>query len=592
MLPANVRAIWLTARRAGLQRSLQRLQRMARLRIVDPYWGERLYPKPMLTGDKPATLTESQSELLQRLAVMRAESHLGAQWNQVNDTLQLLNQAPFSLQPPVEWQARPVPDLLWAFQLHGWDWAWPALCDEEGRHGFLALWQDWLHQVPMGRGVAWEPYPTSRRLIAWSAAWHFLERDPQLAAAIGQQAAFLADHLERDLDNNHLVANAKALAWVGLLLPHLPNATQWRQRGLECLWQTLESQVRNDGSHFENSSGYHMAVWLDGLETALLAGASGEWVPETAWQALEKMGDFALALRRPDGRLPMLNDSIEDEPVPAESLFALAADAFDRSDLAWAAGHPEAKAPQQQSVAFPDAGYAILRAGVLPHQLYLLFDAGSLGPLHCPGHGHADALSFELWSGEQALIIDPGTYQYPAGQWRDYFRSTAAHSTATVDGQNQSVFAGPFRVADMARAQLTAATLAEGALEVAGEHDGYMRLADPVVHQRRLRVHGAEYITITDSFIGEGEHDVVLHFHLTPCTVEQRDVSSAQAIFPGDVRLDVNVSSSVKGTLLTEEGWLSRSWYEKEPTPVLAYRVRVKLPTKITTHLVIKRNKT
>ncbi|MEZ4662519.1 MAG: heparinase II/III family protein [Caldilineaceae bacterium] len=338
---------------------------MTRLRIVDPYWGARLYPRPVLNGDKPARLTEDQRALLLRLAVMRADSHVGAQWDQVDDTVCLLNQASFPLQPPVNWQARPVPDLLWAFQLHGWDWAWPALCDEEGRHSLLALWQDWLDQIPIGRGVAWEPYPTSRRLIVWSAAWHFVGRDPNLAAAIGQQAAFLADHLERDLDNNHLVANAKALAWVGLLLPNLSNASKWRKAGLAYLWQTLESQVRNDGSHCENSTGYHMAVWLDGLETALLAGASGEWVPETAWQTLEKMGDFALALRRPDGRLPMLNDAVEDEPAPAASLFALAADAFDRSDLAWAAGHPDAKPPQQQSVAFADAGYVILRQA--PH---------------------------------------------------------------------------------------------------------------------------------------------------------------------------------------------------------------------------------
>ncbi|MEZ4662518.1 MAG: heparinase II/III-family protein [Caldilineaceae bacterium] len=231
-------------------------------------------------------------------------------------------------------------------------------------------------------------------------------------------------------------------------------------------------------------------------------------------------------------------------------------------------------------------------AGAAPQQTYLLFDAGDLGPLHCPGHGHADALSFELWAGQQVLIIDPGTYQYPGGPWRDYFRSTAAHSTATVDGQNQSVFTGPFRVADMARARLTSVALDEGALEVSGEHDGYTRLADPVVHQRRVRMHGAEHITITDSFTGADEHDLALHFHLAPCTVEQRDVSSAQAIYPDGIRVDVNISSAAKGALTIEEGWLSRTWYEKESTPILSFRVRAKLPTKITTHLVIKRNVT
>lgn len=590
MLPLKARALWLTARRAGLHRSLQRIQRIARLRVIDPYWADRLYPTPLLNSDTSSKLNETQRELLLQLAVMRADSHLGCQWNQVTDTLQLLNQKPFPLQPPVDWQARPFSDLLWSFQLHGWDWAWPALCDEEGRHGLLALWQDWLEQIPIGRGIAWEPYPTSRRLILWSAAWHFVGRDANLAAAIGQQAAFLSDHMEHDLDNNHLIANAKALAWVGLLLPALPDAKKWQRMGLDCLWQALDSQVREDGSHVENSTGYHMAVWLDGLETALLASAGKEWVPESAWQTLEKMGDFALAMRRPDGRLPMLNDSVEDEPVPAASLFALAADAFDRSDMSWAAGHPESAIVRQQSVAFPGAGYVILRAGEPPWQTYLLFDAGELGPLHCPGHGHADALSFELWSGRQPLMLDPGTHQYPSGEWRTYFRSTAAHSTATVDGLDQSVFTGPFRVSEMARAKLTSAKLGDGELEVSGEHDGYMRLSDPVGHHRKIRMHSADYISITDSFSGNDEHELALHFHLAPSTVVQQNVSSVQVTYSSGLCMDVNVSSAAKGEFSVQEGWLSRTWYEREETPVLVFRARAKLPTKITTHLVVKRN--
>ena len=33
--------------------------------------------------------------------------------------------------------------------------------------------------MPIGRGLAWEPYPTSRRLVVWCAAWHLLPDAPR-----------------------------------------------------------------------------------------------------------------------------------------------------------------------------------------------------------------------------------------------------------------------------------------------------------------------------------------------------------------------------------------------------------------------------
>lgn len=262
--------------------------------------------------------------------------------------------------------------------------------------------------------------------------------------------------------------------------------------------------------HVENSTSRHLPVWLDGLETALLATEAGETVPPAACACLARMGRFAHALLRPDGRLPLLNDSVEDEPVPVQALFDLEAAVQPRDADATLADSPPA---------VPGSGYAVLRSGPGPLDTYLLFDAGGLGPAYCPGHGHADTLGFELWGHGETLIIDPGTYQYPAGPWRDYFCGTAAHSTATVDGLDQSTFAGPFRVADMARGRLLAADPGPGEHAVAGEHDGYTRLPGPVVHRRRIRLRGRGELMVEDTFLGHEEHRLVLRFHLAPCQV-------------------------------------------------------------------------
>jgi uncharacterized heparinase superfamily protein len=580
--------MWLTARRAGLQRSFYRLDRRLRLQLLNPHLAHRLYPWPVLQDSHLlAPFADGLLDQLKRLVCLRRLAASFQGWDQEQNTVRLLNQTPYPLRPPVDWLARPVDDPLWSFQLNSWDWAWPALVEPAGRQAVRSLWLDWLDQARIGHGVAWEPYPTSRRLIVWSLAWHMLGRDKRFAAAIAQQAAYLARHLERDLDNNHLVANAKALAWAGLLLPDLPGASIWRRQGLARLWDALQAQVREDGGHVENSTGYHLSVWLDGLETMLLCRACGGMVPDNVSRILVTMGEYALALRRPDGRLPLLNDSIEDEPLPATALFDLAAMAFNRADFAWAAGKKDANTTNRSSQMLADSGYAVLRSGSPPKETYLVFDFGNLGPDHCPGHGHADTLSFELWSQGEALVVDPGTYQYPAGRWRNYFRSTAAHSTATVDHLDQSCFAGPFRVADMAQGKLISHSLDKGRLEVVGEHNGYTRLADPVIHRRHLRLFDAKHLTIVDYFSGAGHHHLALQFHLAPCEASLIGPDGAIAIYPGGTRLQLHCASSPPGRMQLEEGWVSRTWYQKETSPTLMYVLATKFPITITTTITI-----
>src|SRR5690606_5147679 len=98
------------------------------------------------------------------------------------------------------------------------------------------------------------------------------------------------------------------------------------------------------------------------------------------------------------------------------------------------------------SQAFVDAGlYILARERRTPRELFCVMDAGPLGYLSIAAHGHADAFAFTLSVGGQPVIVDPGTYSYflePEG--REYFRSTKAHNTITIDGQSQSVPGGPF----------------------------------------------------------------------------------------------------------------------------------------------------
>lgn len=64
---------------------------------------------------------------------------------------------------------------------------------------------------------------------------------------------------------------------------------------------------------------------------------------------------------------------------------------------------------------------------------------GSLGQNGKGGHAHNDQLSFELYSGNELLICDSGTYNYTAiPELRNQYRSTKSHNTLVIDGYEQN----------------------------------------------------------------------------------------------------------------------------------------------------------
>src|SRR5437867_3690414 len=136
---------------------------------------------------------------------------------------------------------------------------------------------------------------------------------------------------------------------------------------------------------------------------------------------------------------------------------------------------------------FADGGYAVMRSdwGPLGHQLIL--DAGPLGCGTSDGHGHADLLSIQVAAFGTPYLVDAGTYCYTTDrEWRDFFRSTAAHSTVVVDGVGQAIPAGSFRWDGRPRARVRHWRSTTAFDLVDAEHDAYQRLPDPVLHRRRV----------------------------------------------------------------------------------------------------------
>jgi len=294
---------------------------------------------------------------------------------------------------------------------------------------------DWLAHNPPCGGEAWEPYPVARRLLNWTLAGAIAPAlGAYLAPWLAAQMRFLDGHLERHLLGNHLLCDLCALVAAAAFV-ETSDAQAIGERAARRLERELARQVLPDGGYAERTAQYHAQVLCDALWALALWRARGRSL--AVGPILERMARWLAAVRRADGSYPWLNDASPDG-LPAPALL--------RAFAKLAAVAPAASSPSP-AVELPDTGWTILRED--GHEL--LFEHGIVGPAHQPGHGHADALSFELvWRGAP-VVADTGVTTYAAGPTRDFERSAAAHATVTVDGEGADETWASFRVGGRGR---------------------------------------------------------------------------------------------------------------------------------------------
>jgi len=204
--------------------------------------------------------------------------------------------------------------------------------------------------------------------------------------------------------------------------------------------------VTADGQWWEGAWGYHFytmsAIW--GLTEAARNCGIDLYVPQ-----YKKMFDAPLRFMMPNMRLPAFNDSGEVGLSGGIGLYELAYARYKdpmcldllskdsrANDYALWYGVPTLPgAPSQEpkSTNYTRSGYAILTKGKGADATWLCMKYGP----HGGGHGHPDKLSFVLYSKGHVLGLDPGTCRYGLPIRMDWYVTTLAHNTLTVDSQSQ-----------------------------------------------------------------------------------------------------------------------------------------------------------
>ena len=467
----------------------------------------------------------------------------------------------------LDWRHRYV-SHLWNYNLHyfafGVDLAWAFRITGDGRYAkrFAELASEWIDQTSAGEGDGWEPYPTSVRIINWSyALLLFGDRLPPgsrelIANSVYDQVAFLRRRVEYDIQANHLLKNFAALV-IGSLMFAGTKPRRWGLWGARHLWRELEKQVLPDGTHFELSPMYHAIAMGDFLESAQLLGACGQTIPPEVAGSLQKMTDASGILSRTNGKLHLFNDSALGIGPDLDHLDRLSVRTFGRP-LGFPAG----------AFSLPAAGYYGLRDRQSEDRI--LIDCGPPGPEFQPGHAHCDALSFELDIDGLPVVVDSGVSGYGGDPLREYVRSTRAHNTVMIDGQEQSEVWDTFRVARRISGIQASQSLADGVYRFAGEYRPYHSRS--VLHRRTIERHGKDWLVV-DKVDGAGVGRLQSFLHFDPAFTLSMNRGQVTAKSPSlEITIDpigADDVSLARGASDPSQGWYCPEFGQVVPNGVL-----------------------
>lgn len=329
---------------------------------------------------------------------------------------------------------------------------------EELMSGWIDHFEDWEEG-------AWREDVLARRLINWmtNAALIMDSDDLVLRSRILNSLARQARHLKGLVGHmgpgpDRLVAIA-ALIQTGLFLPYGEDRLK---KGLALLKRELDHEILPDGGVLSRSPQDQHCLLRDMIVLRSSLKAMGCEVPGELEGVITRMVPHLLMLLHGDGKLALFNGSSEQN---GDEITAT----LDASGIT-------ARAIRGGG----ESGFSRLSKG----STRLIQDVGPPAELGASRKNHAGTLSFEMSRGAQRVIVNCGSAVIGDADLYKMSRSTAAHSTLTIDDKNSSeirpdgfIGRGPERV-------FCERSEKDGHVMLHSGHDGYQ--SDQGLLHRRL----------------------------------------------------------------------------------------------------------
>ncbi len=491
---------------------------------------------------------------------------------------------------------------------------------------FVSIMTNWQQQNPYLKGINWySNIEVNLRLINWYWCWILLENDENWMND-KQYEAFRAEvwlpmiyshcvYSDRNPSfhssaNNHLIAEYAGL-FVASSIWKFPETEQWQQKSRKGLEREIIKQHSENGINREEAAGYIQFITDLFLVAYVASEQTGLPFSTGFTQRLKDICSYINNLLDIRGNWPKYGDEDDGRVViPGGELnennflsilnttsVLFNKPEWKRKGAEWDVksemltthingrekwkGYDVHQAPPV-SAFFPKEGHFIMRKYTTDNtEVYCHFDAAPLGYLSIAAHGHADALSFILHIDGFPFIVDPGTFAYHTHrEWRNYFVSTLAHNTVTIDMMDQAQLSGPTLWLDHYRCTVNEASSSDTHDHISATHNGYKKIK--TTHTREMDFDKEkDYFRITDHVTtGKDSHSLTMPFHLHPAVqVFQRGnsyiLSRKETASTIELTLDTQLScEAISATEDSPVAWYSPSFMKLEKSTVILGRCR------------------
>ncbi|HKW17135.1 MAG TPA: alginate lyase family protein [Terriglobales bacterium] len=434
--------------------------------------------------------------------------------------------------------------------------AWKATGDDRYRCAAKELTEHWIENNPVGYGVNWViAMEAALRAISICLLLDLISPQPmadawgrKLTTSLWEHLVFIEAHNEFSYiaRGNHYLSNIVGLFCLASFLQG-PGMAKRRRKYCSLIQREMLVQVYKDGGNYEASLGYHLLT-LQMFTTAFIV-MRRQHMPmrREFWDRLRRMYQLLAGVSDHNGRIPhigdcddgrveLLSDDLEQmlvinhekrHSLGISSQLAIGEALFDESDKQnRRGGHCAdqrifqkmsqaglATGPASRHTLYGESGIAIASHDVLK-VIFLAMPNAIRGK---GSHTHNDKLSLLVSLSGKPLFIDPGTGCYTRDiRIRNQFRSTAAHNSIQLDGEEQNRFstspAGVFTINNDAKPTPIDIVEADGLIKMSASHDGYRRLG--ILHKRTVELGAFAVLKIKDMLSGAGHHNFEMRFYL------------------------------------------------------------------------------
>ncbi|EFO32370.1 heparinase II/III family protein [Roseibium sp. TrichSKD4] len=401
--------------------------------------------------------------------------------------------------------------LDWQRELHGFGWLRDlrAADSKIAQKNARVLIDDWIKLCGSRHPVGWETPVVARRIMSWLAHSPFIltEGDHEFYRRFLKSLVKQVGYLRRTInETKDGVERLQAAIAIAAACVSMAGQGRFARSSMRRLDQELSRQILPDGGHVSRNPGAMIEILADLLPVRQAFVMQGLELPQGMLQSVDRMMPMMRFFRHGDGAFAHFNGM---GSTPNDLVATIMA--YDD-----ARGAPPTNAPH--------VGYQRLTG----ENSIVLMDAGKPPRPELSEEAHAGCLSFEFSSGIHRLIVNCGVSYLSNEVWRQVSRSTAAHSTVTIEDTSSCRFlseqpfgkwlgspiiSGPTHV-DVERTDTSTSS------RVTASHDGYLSSFN-VIHERDLRLSAdGTMLDGLDKFLPKGpigaEPFYAIRFHVHP----------------------------------------------------------------------------